>query len=553
MRLLFFLVFAAGNLLAQLGDDKVHFTEADSLRGSLRPERTSFDVLHYHLDITVDPDKQFVSGTNTMTFRVVEPTSRIQVDLFENMALEKILYKNKPLKFERKFGAVFIEFPSPLKTASTEKVVLYFSGNPIVAVRPPWDGGFIWTKDKEGNPWVAVACQGTGASLWWPNKDHQADEVDSMLISVTVPKGLMNVSNGRFRGSKTFKDGSSRWDWGVTYPINNYNVTVNIGKFAHFSDMYNDLSLDYYVMPEDLDKAKEQFKQVKPMMECFEKRFGPYPFKHDGYKLVQSPHLGMEHQSAVAYGNKYLNGYLGSWSSPEGILFDFIIIHESAHEWWGNSVTSKDLADMWIHEGFGAYAEAVYVECQWGYEAGQRYQNGKKQDVRFDKPIIGPYDVNQEGSGDMYAKGSFMLNTLRHAIGNDQLWFDILKGIHETYKYKTIHTDTIVNFVNRKTGKDWTSFFDQYLKHIDIPTLNLTIIRKGKETKLFYKWQADVENFDMPVRISTKPGTFQTILPTTKSQTLVLGDVNPEDIEADESGFFIHVKKRMMYQDEKVK
>lgn len=553
--LLLMTINPASSLFSQLKFDEKQpvFTRADTLRGMLRPERTSYDVTHYFLDVEIIPDSQFIQGSNTITFKVVDETSRIQIDLFDNMKIDKIEFEKKPLAYTREFGAVFISFPKPLKKNSVQKITVYFSGKPIVAKNPPWDGGFIWKKDEKGLPWVAVACQGTGASLWWPNKDHQADEPDSMMISVTVPAGLMDISNGALRKMAVLKDGRSRWDWAVTYPINNYNVTVNVGNFAKFSETYGDkdpLKLDYYVMPSDLEKAKEQFKQVKPMMMVFEKYFGPYPFKRDGYKLVESPHLGMEHQSAVAYGNKFQQGYRGTASSPEGLLFDFIIIHESAHEWWGNNVTSKDIADMWIHEGFGAYSEAVYVEGLYGYEAGQRYLKGKKQDVRGDRPIIGVYNVNQEGSGDMYPKGALMLNTLRHAIGNDSTWWSIVKGIQETYKYQTIHTDTIVNFVNRKTGSNYAYLFDQYLKYPKIPELDLFITVKGESVKMNYRWIADVADFRMPARIKTKNG-WETVTPTTAWQSMSLDGSDPEEIKADDNKFYIRVNKRVMYVEEK--
>ncbi|KAB2881505.1 M1 family metallopeptidase [bacterium] len=549
------LILQVSSTFAQLKFDEKQpqFTRADTLRGMLRPERTSYDVTHYHLDVEIIPDSQFIKGSTTISFKVVDETSRIQIDLFDNMQIDKIAYDNKPLVFTREFNAVFITFPKPLKKNSMQTLVVYFSGKPIVAKHPPWDGGFIWTKDEKGLPWIAVACQGTGASLWWPNKDHQADEPDSMMISVTVPAGLMDISNGSLRKMTVLKDGRSRWDWAVTYPINNYNVTVNVGNFAHFSETYGDkipLTLDYYVMPSDLEKAKEQFKQVKPMMSVFEKYFGPYPFKRDGYKLVESPHLGMEHQSAVAYGNKFQQGYLGTASSPEGLLFDFIIIHESAHEWWGNSVTSKDIADMWIHEGFGAYSEAIYIEGLYGYEAGQRYLIGKKQDVKNDKPIIGIYDVNQEGSGDMYPKGALMLNTLRHAINNDPLWWAIVRGIQETYKHQTIHTDTVVQFVNHKTGTNYSYLFDQYLKYMKIPELDLFMTIKGSTTKLSYRWIADVPDFRMPVKIKTKNG-WETITPTKDWQSMALDGIKPDELKADDNRFFISVNKRVMYVEEK--
>lgn len=395
-------------------------TRADTLRGALSPERTCYDVRWYHLDVTIDPSTKRIDGSTTIRFTGVQESQRLQVDLFANMDLKAItLDGGASLPFTREFGAVFVSLPRPLKPGETHDLIVEYGGEPRVAPRAPWDGGFIWTKDSSGNPWVAVTCQGTGASLWWPTKDHQADEPDSMLITVNVPPGLEDVSNGRLRSVTRLPGGWMRYEWAVTYPINNYDVTVNVGKFAHFADMYygaDTLTLDYCVLPEHLEAAQRQFQQVKPMLACFERDFGPYPFPRDGYKLVESPHLGMEHQTAVAYGNGFHNGYRRTSSSRYGLMFDFIIVHESAHEWWGNSVTSKDIADMWIHESFGAHAEALFVECSWGYNAMLDYVNSKKGQVGNRSPIIGMYGVNNKGSGDMYPKGSLMLHTFRGVL-----------------------------------------------------------------------------------------------------------------------------------------
>ena len=335
------------------------FTHADTLRGMLTPERSCYDVKYYSLDVKVNPATQFISGSNTIQFLVDSAFDRMQIDLFSNMQIQNIVLDDSIIvPFLRDSNAIFVNLPKVLEKSTIHRVKVTYSGKPIVAKNPPWAGGFTWTNDSSGNPWVVVTCQGTGASLWLPNKDHQSDEPDSMSISVTVPKGLMDISNGRLRATTDLPDGWTRYDWFVSYPINNYNVTVNIGKYTHFADTYlsngDTLTLDYYVLPANTEKARTQFLQVKTMLTAFEKYFGKYPFIRDGYKLVECPHNGMEHQSAVAYGNRYLQGYKGRASSEVGLKFDFIIVHESAHEWWGNSVTSKDVADMWIHESFGA-------------------------------------------------------------------------------------------------------------------------------------------------------------------------------------------------------
>ena len=543
------------NLFAQIFADQPGFTRADSLRGLLTPPRTCYDVNYYHLNVQIDPAQKSIEGSNTIFFDVVEETKLMQVDLFENMDIDGIkLDGKKKLAFNREFDAIFIELPEKLSVGTTHKITIEYHGLPQVAKRPPWDGGFVWATDSAGNPWVAVTCQGTGASLWWPNKDHQSDEPDSMLISVTVPKGLENISNGRLRSITKQKNGWSRYDWFVSYPINNYNVTVNIGQFARISDVYisNDgdsLTLDYYVLPQELEKANHQFGQVKPMMEFFYEYFGPYPFQQDGYKLIQSPHLGMEHQSAVAYGNQYLNGYNGTASSEVGLTFDFIIVHETAHEWWGNSITSNDVADMWVHESFGAYCEGLYVEYMYGYEAALRYINGKKQNIQNDQPIIGPYNVNKEGSGDMYDKGQLILNTLRHVIDNDPLWKEILKGLNEKFKYQTIDGQEVFDYINEKSGMDLTYFFDQYFKHASLPKLLVYISKKGDAVTASFMWEADVKEFNMPIKATTAPGKYELIYPTDKMKTIDLHGLHPDDFKVVENHYLIDFNVWKTYLD----
>lgn len=548
-------LFSFHGMAQPLHDQKdPSFSRKDTLRGMLTPLRTSYDVTYYHLDIRVDPQTQSIAGSNKIRFKVMTEFDKMQVDLFENMEVERITLDDKSnLPFTREYDAVFITLPKKLKKNSSRELTVYYSGKPIVAKRPPWEGGFIWTKDKDGNPWVAVACQGMGASLWWPNKDHQSDEPDSMMISVTVPSGLMNVSNGRLRKSTALKDGWRRFDWFVSYPINNYNVTVNIGKFAHFNDFYlsgrDTLKLDYYVMPENLDKAKKQFEQVKPMLVCFEKYFGKYPFWNDGFKEVESPHLGMEHQSALAYGNNYLQGYRGTATSEVGLKFDFIIIHEAAHEWWGNNVTSKDIADMWIHESFGAYAEALYVECLFGYEEALKYINAKKFNVINRQPIIGVYGVNKEGSKDMYDKGQLVLNTLRHVINNDELWISILSGIQHHFRHQTVTAENIIQYVNKKTNSDLTYFFNQYLRHAAIPELEINLVKTGDRVTARYRWNIDVPDFAMPVKVTTSKNSFEMIYPKKEWGTSALQNIHPDDFKVATDQFYIDVKVSKRYVD----
>lgn len=476
-----------------------NFTRKDSLQGGLRHERTSFDVQRYDLNIKINPEDRSIVGYNDIKFKIAEPTNKIQIDLFENMNVDSIVFNKKKLKYKRDNHAVFIDLNETMSIGKEGKIRFYYSGKPLVAKNAPWDGGFVFKKDAQGKDWIGVAVQGTGASLWYPVKDTQSDEPDfGSSIKVAVPNGLMNVSNGRFLGSEDLKNGYTRWDWEVKSPINTYDITVNVADYVHIHDNYKGLDLDYYVLRENEEKARKHFEaDVKRMMDCFQSKFGTYPFKEDGYKLVETSYLGMEHQSAVAYGNKYLKGYLGRDNSHTGVglTFDFITIHETGHEWFGNSVTSKDIADMWIHEGFTTYSEAVFVECTLNYEKAMQYINGQGANVRNDKPIIGHYGVNNEGSGDMYYKGALMLNTIRHIVNDDAKWWKIILKYSETYRHKIIDTETVIAFFNKETGLKLTPVFDQYLRYRDIPQLEVRQNDKNVEVR----WKTDVTNFEMPL------------------------------------------------------
>jgi aminopeptidase N len=477
-------------------------TRRDTLQGGLRFERTCFDVQRYNLDIQVLPRTKKIEGNNEIIFKVVDNTSKIQIDLFENMQIDSIVWNTKKLTYKREFDAVFVKFPSELPKGSTQNIKVYYQGNPKVAKNAPWDGGFVYSNDSKKQPWIGVAVQGTGASLWYPVKDTQTDEPDNgASVKVAVPDGLMNVSNGRFLGSEKLANNFTRWNWEVKNPINTYNITLNIGDYVHIHDNHNGLDLDYYVLRENEEKARKHFEDdVKPMLDCFQSKFGKYPFWEDGYKLVETPYLGMEHQSAVAYGNKYKKGYMGFDMSGTGVgmKFDYITIHETGHEWFGNSITSKDIADMWIHEGFTTYTETVFVECTQGYDAAMKYINGQSKNVRNDKPIIGQFGVNREGSGDMYYKGSLLLNTLRHVINNDTKWWAILLKYSETYKKQIIDTPTVIAFFNAETGRNLTPIFNQYLNYKNIPQLEI----KGYKNRFQYRWKTDEPNFEMPVDIT---------------------------------------------------
>lgn len=536
-----FLIFIGLNVSAQVvGSNHTNYTEADTLRGSLRPERTNFDMRKYHLKLKVDPDDQSISGSNTIDFEVLKDAKLMQLDLFENMQIDSIVFDDQQLSYERRHNAVFIEFPVEIKEGTKTSLDFHYHGKPVEARNAPWDGGFVWSKDERGNPWIGVAVQGTGASLWYPNKDHPSDEPEAAQMDIAVPNGLMNVSNGNFLGKKDLGNGFTEWSWEVKNPINNYNIMINIGNYEHFSDSYKDLELHYYVLPYNLEKAKKQFAEVKDMMECFYKKMGPYPFEEDGFKLVETPYLGMEHQSAVAYGNEYKMGYLGNDLSGTGIglKWDFIIIHESGHEWYGNSITASDIADMWIQEGFTSYTEAIYIECRWGKEEALQYLKGIRQNIGNQNEIIGDYDVNAEGSGDMYYKGANLLNMIRSLYDDDELWWQTFKDYTETYRHQVISTKDTEAFFDKATEIDLKPVFDQYLRHASLPELQL----KKEGNKLAYRWEADVKDFRMPVDVFIGKDEVR-LDATSKWQTSEIKINDLERISVNEMEFYVDLEK----------
>ncbi|MDB5061789.1 MAG: peptidase [Mucilaginibacter sp.] len=530
---------------AQLGAKKEVFTRADTLRGSLTsPLRTCYDINYYHLDVKFDIDNKFISGNVLFKFTAEQDFTRLQFDLFSNLKLEKIVYKGKELPYTREFNAVFVTFPQAITKGSKDQFTVYYSGNPVIAKRAPWDGGVEYHVDSLGHNWVSTACQGMGASVWWPTKDQQADEVDSALISISVPKGLKDVSNGRLRKITQLKDGYTRFDWFVSQPINNYNIEANIGDYAHITDTYTGekgkLTLDYWPLSYNVAKAKKQFdKNVKPMLKAFEHWFGPYPFYEDGYKLIETHHLGMEHQSGVAYGNHYGNGYLGRDMSGTGwgLKWDFIVVHESGHEWFGNNITSKDLADMWIHESFTNYSESLFIESIWGKQAGQEYVHGTRMAIQNDSPIIGAYGVNKEGSGDMYCKGGNMLNIIRTIINDDEKWRNILRGLNKTFYHQTVTYEQVVDYINQQSGKNLTPVFDQYLKYTNIPTLEFMTLRG----ELMCRWIANAPNFNMPVKVRIKGGEYKFITPGTRFSPVNIDGATKDNVEVDTFNYYIGV------------
>ncbi|MBD3615105.1 MAG: M1 family metallopeptidase [Gracilimonas sp.] len=518
-----FIITGFSGLNAQTFRDKSEFTQQDTLRGSVTPEREWWDLTYYHLDVAVHIEDSSISGSNTIQYKVLEPYQIMQIDLQEPLNISGITQNGKNLAFQRNGSAFFVKLTKPQNPGEVNEVVVHYSGKPIVAVRPPWDGGFTWDRDSNGKPFVATSNQGIGASVWWPNKDHPYDEPDSMLISVTAPDSLMDVSNGQLRGVDEQDNGTKTWHWFVSNPINNYGVNINIGDYVHFSEEYEGekgtLDLDYYVLRENLEKAREQFKQVKPMMDAFEYWFGPYPFYEDGYKLVEAPYLGMEHQSSVTYGNGYQNGYLGRDLSGSGwgLKFDFIIIHETGHEWFANNITYADVADMWIHEGFTNYSESLYLDYHFGEQAANEYVRGLRLGIQNDRPIIAPYGVNKRGSGDMYNKGGNLLHTLRQVADNDSLWRETLRGLNRDFYHQTVTSKEIENYISEKFGLDLTPVFDQYLRDTRIPILEYAF----QNGRLMYRWGNSVSGFNLPVDVYIN-GEKTRLQPTTGFQGMAM-------------------------------
>lgn len=514
MRFLYALLMAVF-FLAPIAAQSQSFSHQDSIRGSITPERSWWDLTFYKLYIKVNINEKSIKGHNTIFYTVITSGKRMQIDLQPPLNITKVTQDDKELPFTQDGNAYYINFGKAQTKGSSNKITVYYEGIPQVSKRPPWSGGVTWSKDAKGNDFIATSCQGDGASLWWPCKDHMYDEPDSMLISINVPKPLMDVSNGRLRSVEEHSDNTRTFNWFVSNPINNYGVNMNIAQYTNFSEVYQGekgpLDCDYYVLPADLKKAKKQFTDVKRMLKAFEYWFGPYPFYEDSYKLVEVPYLGMEHQSSVTYGNGFKNGYLGRDLSHTGwgLKWDFIIIHESGHEWFANNITYRDIADMWIHESFTAYSENLFLDFYYGKEASAAYVLGTRKNILNDIPIIGPYNVNKTGSSDMYYKGANMLHTLRQWVGNDSLWRATLRSMNKTFYHKTVTTQQIESFMSTETNLNLGAFFNQYLRDTRVPVLEYII----HGTTLEMRWTQVVAGFNMPIDVFIN-GKKQRVYPT---------------------------------------
>ena len=541
--LLFFTSMSILSAQAQgLLSKKKIFTQQDTLRGSITPERIWWNLTYYHLELEVIPDEKFITGKNTITYTILSEYQTLQVDLQAPLTISKVTQDGKELDVVHLGNAHFVQLIKKQEIGNSESIIVHYQGNPKEAIRAPWDGGFSWKKDSNGNHFVATSCQGLGASVWWPCKDHMYDEVENMDISITVPSNLMDISNGKLK--EIVDHGATKtYHWTVKNPINNYGVNVNIGDYAHFSEVFEGekgaLDMDYFVLKDNLEKAKKHFKDAPKMMKAFEHWFGPYPFYEDGFKLVEVPYLGMEHQSSVTYGNQYKKGYLGRDLSGTGwgLKFDFIIIHEAGHEWFANNITNKDIADMWIHESFTNYSESLFLDYYYGKKAASEYVIGLRRSIANQNPIIGQYDLNNEGSSDMYNKGGNLLHTLRQLVENDEKWREILRKMNAIFYHQTVTTVQIENFLSTEIGIDLTAVFDQYLRDIRIPILESQL----QNGILSYKWANVVRDFKMPVRIFINEKPIW-LYPTLEIQTKTLKGRN-SNFEVDPN-FYIYTKTK---------
>lgn len=523
------------------------FSRADTLRGMLRPERTCFDVKHYSINLELFIKEKSISGFVEMKFEALTDFKKMQIDLYPNMSIDSIVYKSSNCHYTREFGAIFIDLPN-IKKSSIDSIRVFYHGVPKIAKNAPWDGGFVWSHDNNKNPWIGVACESEGASLWWPCKDHPSDEPDSVNFTMTVPYSMTCVSNGQLVHKTALGDTRNTFEWKVTNPINIYNVTFYVGDYYLIDGEYIDfkdrkLSKKYWVIGKKFFVAKLHFKQVDGMLHAYEQYFGPFPFFDDGYSLVEAPYLGMEHQSGIAYGNNYNSGYLGG-RIPADQKFDYIVIHESAHEYWGNSVSADDRADMWIHESFATYCEALYVEWINNYQKSVEYLLYQKPGISNRSPIVGPRDVAYDGwkDSDMYIKGSWMLHSLRNTVNDDQMWFKYLRALYDHFKISVTNTTEIVKFTNDYFKKDYTPFFQQFLMFNSLPILEYYVENKGGGILLYYRWKSDVEHFNMPQKIGNGTDLWR-IFPETKWKRTIFKNITKENFKIDESSFLMEIQK----------
>ena len=520
------------------------YTRADTLRGSYNtPQRSWWDVTFYDLHVAINPPDSSIKGYTGITYKVLKPAKELQIDLQMPLVVDSMIQDGKALKYRRDGNAFFVALTAPQTAGASKALTVYYHGKPQPAKRPPWDGGFTWGKDSLGATWIVSTDEGMGASVWWPNKDTEADEPDSMRIATTVPDPLVSIGNGRLRSIKNNGNGTTTYEWFSVNPINNYAINVAIGNYAHYTELYQGergtLTMDYWPLTYHLDAAKKQWTQARTMMQCLEHWFGPYPWYEDGYKLIEVSNNGMEHQTAVTYGNGFANGYRGRDASGTGygMKWDFIIVHESAHEWFANNITFKDHADMWVHESFANYAEALYTECLFGKQAGAEYAVGVRRGIRNDTPIIPAYGVNANGSGDMYPKGGTMLHTIRQIVDNDSTWRAILRGMNKEFWHQTVMGSQIQDYMIKQSGKDLSKVFQQYLTTVKVPVFEYAV----SNGSLKFRYTNVVPGFNMPLKVRLAGDTYEWVKPTEQWQTAKFALPSAADFKVDVN-FYVTAK-----------
>lgn len=489
--------------------------------------RQNFNVLHYDLAINFDTLKSTLDGIVKIKAEVLkEPETEFQIDLQEPLQISKVLYGKVELELRKEKDKYFVRVPE-LVEGETFVLEVHYSGQPKTAVKAPWDGGMVRTKDKRGKIWWAVACQGAGASIWFPCKDINADEPEMGVdLHYTVPSGLTAVGNGRFFSVSNAPNNQNTWHWRVISPINIYNITFYIGDYLRIQETYNgingEMNLDYFVLNENFQIAKEHLKSVPPMLKAFEDWMGAYPFHTDGFKIVEAPYLGMEHQSAIAYGNNYQMGYLGTDRSKTGIglLFDFILVHETGHEWFGNSISTADPAYFWINEGFTSYTEVMYIESLFGKEKAIDYLIGTRSIIKNKAPMQGALGQCQNSNTDCYPKGANLVHMIRKLMKDDMAFKVMIRKMNNEFYRKVITGPDMEAFIAKESGLGLDKVFEQYLRHKELPALKIKRSKKG----FSYKWEKCIAGFNMPVLVLIN-GEEKWLYPTTKEQSHQQADV----------------------------
>ena len=485
------------------------FTSKDSPIGQPDSDRAGYDIFFYDLDLNLDPDRKRIDGTVDIHFRTVDSLTGLQLDLYENLAVTGMKLSGDDVSWSRKERAVNVSLLHALIPGHDYVLRVEYGGKPTESKKPPLSDGVVWGKDNDGKPWAGVACETGGGSLWFPCKDHLSDEPDSVRLSLTVPAGLTVVSNGIMK-SHTSGQEKERYTWQTGYPVNTCSITFYAGKYEHLRDTMltseGVLDLDYYVLPGNLERAKNHFLQVKDIISLYDRSYGPYPWMSEGFRLVESPFEGMGYQTAIAYGSGYSDrAWLGG---------DYVIVHEAAHEWWGNAVSVSDYSDIWLQDGFATYSEILFAESKLGYENSllyARYNIAALIKNRF--PVAGPAGVSYRNTGDKdsHNKGAMILHTIRNIVNDSTLFFHILQTFYSEHAGSShVTSDDFIRVLEGKTGNAWQKFFGVYLYRREVPVLHWYYSPAGIESVsgtpfgsggpvIAAKWTGVPEGFSMPV------------------------------------------------------